>query len=298
MPSYQSVDVLVFDSTALRLPVEGVLVRVFDELNKNFHTEATTDSDGKVGFTLWTQTYNLRFYKLGAQVPQPQVIEVLEPSPGDPLLQQFEVTATIFEHPIANDPRLCRASGFFRDVTGAPHAHLDIHIIGQFEPILLEGAGVLNERRSVRTDEDGFVCVDLIRCANYTLTMQGYEDQQRSISVPDAPSVNFPDLAFPVVAAVSFDISGPHLLFVGDTLVLTPTVVTSAGVELTGTATTDVRWSSSNPSVMSVTTGPETLTLTAIASGGAELVAERANQSIIRIPSTGIAGQPVGVTVT
>jgi hypothetical protein len=298
MPSYQSVDVVVSDNTPLNNPVAGVLVRVFDETNTNFQTEATTDADGKAGFTLFTQKWNLRFFKFGAQVPQPQEIEVLEPSAGDPLVQTFDVTATVFEHPIANDPRLCRVSGFFRDVTGAPHPYLDLHVIGQFEPILLEGAGVLNERRQFRTDEDGFACFDLIRCANYEVTIQGHEDQLRSISVPDAPSANLPDLLFPVVEEVSFDISGPHSISVGDTLTLVPTVVSSDGVELVGTANADVRWSSSDGNVFSVAIGSTELVLTGVGAGSAELQAERANQTIIRIPSTAIVGVPVGVTVT
>lgn len=298
MPSYQSVDVFVLDNTALKKPVEGVLVRVFDEDNKNFQTEYTTDANGKVGFTLWTQMYNLRFYKFGVQVPQPQVMEVLEPEPGAVQLQQFEALATVFVHPIANDPRLCRASGFFRDVTGAPHKYLDIHIIGQFEPILLEGAGVLNERRQIRTDEDGFACIDLIRCAQYMATIQGHEDQLRNINVPDAPSVNLPDLLLPVVQEVAFDISGPHSLSIGGTLTLVPTVVSSDQVLLPGTANDDVTWSSSDRSVFSVTAGATELTLMGVGTGSANLLATRKNQTIIRIPSTEIQGVPVEVTVT
>ena len=296
--SYQSVDVVVSDNTPLGSPVEGVLVRVFDETNTNFQTEATTDADGRVGFTLFTQKWNLRFFKFGTQVPQPQEMEVVEPVFGDPLVQTFDVVAVVFVHPIANDPRLCRASGFFRDVTGAPHAFLDIHVIGQFEPVLLEGAGVLNERRAIRTDEDGFACIAMILGASYTATIQGHEDQQRLINVPDAPSVNLPDLLFPVVESVAFDISGPHSLSVGSTLTLVPTVVSSDGVELVGTATSDVSWKSSDTNVLSVTLGPTELTLTGISAGSAEITAVRTNQTIIRIPSIPIQGVPVGVTVT
>jgi hypothetical protein len=296
MPSYQSVDVVVKDNTALKKPVEGVLVRVFDEQHVNFITEATTDVDGRAGFTLFTQKYNLRFYKFGVQVPQPQAFEVLE-GVGVPVVQTFDVTATTFVPPIANDPRLCRASGYFRDVTGAPHAWLDIHIIGQFEPILLEGAGVLNERREIRTDEDGFACIDLIRCAQYLATIQGHEDQQREIKVPDTPSVNLPDLLFPVVEEVSFDISGPHSLSVGDTLVLTPNVMSSDRVELVGTGTGDMVWSSSDGAVLKVVVGQTTLELTALAAGSAELQAARRDKTIIRIPDTPIQGVPVPVVV-
>lgn len=296
MPSYQSVDVVVTDSTALKKPVEGVLVRVFDETNINFITEGPTTSDGRVGFTLFTQKYNLRFFKFGTQVPQPQTLEVLE-GVGIPLVQTFDVVATTFVHPIANDSRLCRASGFFRDVTGAPHGYLDIHIIAQFEPILLEGAGVLSERRGTRTDGDGFACIDLIRCAQYTATVEGHEDQSRDIKVPDSPSVNLPDLLFPVVEAASFDISGPLSLSAGGTLELVTNVMSSDQVELIGPATGDVVWSSSDADVFKVVATQTGLLLTGIAAGSAEIQAARRNQSIIRIPDTPIQGVPVSVTV-
>lgn len=295
--SYQSVDVYVEDTTANKNPVEGVLVRVFDSTNTVFYSEATTDSEGRAGFTLWTNTYNLRFYKFGVQVKQPQVIVVEEPS-GPVLINAFTASATIFEHPIANDPRLCRASGYFRDITGQAQPGLDIHIIGSFSPILLEGAGVLSERRAIRTDREGFACVDLIRGAKYIATVQGFEDTQRSLEVPDLPSVNLPDLLFPIVEKVSFDQDGPYSLTVGQVLELTPTVTASNGVPLSGPAYADVIWSSSDTSVLDVGLTSTTLQLTAKKAGTAELRAERRNTSIIHIPLVPILGLPQSVTVT
>jgi len=296
--SYQSTDVYVLDSTPANNPVEGVLVRVFDETNVNFITEAATNADGLAGFTLFTATYNLRFYKFGVQVPQPQVAVVQEPVAGQPLLNAFNAYATIFEHPISNDVRLCRASGFFRDVTGAPQPNLDIHIIAQFAPILLEGSAVLSERRVLRTDKDGFACVDLIRCAKYSAMVQGHEDTLREVEVPDSPSVNLPDLLFPLVESVSFDVAGPYDLLVGETIELTPIVVASNGVPLIGVGAGDVQWGSSDESVLSVATTATTVTLTGKAAGTAELQASRLNTSIIHIPETTIQGVPQAVTVT
>lgn len=295
--SYQSVDVYILDAVTSN-PVDGVLVRVFDAANKVFYSQAITDSSGRAGFTLWTNTYNLRFYKFGAHVDQPQIIQVTEPAYGAVQVNAFNAYATTFVHPVANDPRLCRASGFFRDVTGAPQANLDIHIIGEFAPILLEGAGVLSERKTLRTDKAGFACVDLIRCAQYKATVQGTEDTQRSLSVPDAPSANLPDLLFPVVDSVSLEPAGPYTLAVGATLEVVPTVLASNGVPLTGPAGADVRWSSSNSAVMSVGMTATSLVLTGVAAGTAELQVTRLDTSIIRIPQIDIQGVPQVVTVT
>jgi hypothetical protein len=290
---YESVDVYVKDDTGLAAPVEGMLVRVYDSTNTTFYTQDTTDADGHVGFTLWAQSYNLRFYKSGTQTPQPQAMVVVDAG-----VNSFDVSSTVFVHPLAVDPRLCRCSGHFRDITGAPRAYLDMQFIAAFAPILLEGDAVLSERRSIRTDTAGYACIDLIRGACYLVTVEGLEDEQRQVSVPDSGSANLPDLLFPVVEEVSFDVDGPHSLAVGATLELTPVVTTSAGVVLEGTARADVLWSSSDDSVLSVAPESETLTLRGIAAGSANLVATRRNQSIIRIPSSDIQGVPQAVTVT
>jgi hypothetical protein len=291
--SYESIDVYVLDDTALHAPVEGMLVRVFGPDNVTFHTQGTTDVDGHVGFTLWTQEYNLRFFKFETQVVQPQVIDVVEGATNS-----FNAYATVFVHPLANDPRLCRCSGYFRDVTGAPLPWMELYVISNFNPILLEGAAVLGERRTVRTNESGYACIDLIRGACYQATLAGMEDVQRQVAVPDLPSANLPDVLFPVVEEITFDVEGPYALSVGVPLVLTPVVVTSSGVPLAGTANADVVWSSSDDSVLSVTADVDTVTLLGKTAGSAELVVTRRDQSIIRIPSTSILGVPQVVNVT
>lgn len=292
MGSYQSVDVYVKDTTPAEDPVSGMVVRVFDT-GGAFHTQETTDSDGHVGFTLYTQEYELRFYKFGAQVPQPQRIIVSETDPN-----VFDAAATVFVHPISNDARLCRCSGYFRDITGAPHKGVDLIFQGQFDPILLDGAAVLSERVATRTDGDGYACVDLIRGANYLLTVQGMENCLRQVSVPDQPSANLPDLFLTIVEEVTFDPAGPFSIPAGSTEEVVPTVIGSNQVPLVGTATADVLWSSSDETVFTVGVEPDKLVLTGVAAGTAELLAVRLDNSIISIPDSGIEGVPQAVTVT
>lgn len=291
--SYQSVDLYLKDNTSSKNPIEGVLVRVYGADNLTLYTESVSDSSGHVGFTLYTNTYNIRLYKFGVGFKQPQVLEVLESG-----LNVFDVQGEVITKPSATDSRLCRASGYFRDITGAPQANVDIHLIGEFNPILLEGAAVLSERRVVRTDKDGFACVDLIRGACYNATVQGFEDSQRQVLVPDLASANLPDMLFPVVSQVTFDQDGPYLLAAGDTLEITPTVIASSGVTLTGTATSDIQWYSSDDAVFSVAPTPTTLVLAAKALGSAELLARRLDGSVIHIPMTEINGVPQSVIVS
>jgi len=299
MPSYQSVDVTVLEKAAPYTPVEGMLVRVFSEDGATFYTEALSDAQGHVGFTLFTQKYSLRFNKFQVSVPQPQVIEVLEGSGGSPpsTPNSFSVAAESVVPPVATDPRLCRASGYFRDITGAPQRYLDIIFIGQFAPVLLEGAGVLSERRAIRTDDLGFGCVDLIRCAIYTATVEGYEDLLREIRVPDSPKVNLPDLLFPVVQSVSFAPAGPFSLTVGEILDVVPTVTSSSGVPLTGVAATDVTWSVEDPTIASVAPAGTKLVLRGLSPGTTRLLVTRLNPSVIQIPEQPISGSGTTIVV-
>lgn len=291
--SFEPVDFTVRDSTPGANPVEGVLVKVYNAAGSLFFTQGTTNSGGNVGFLLETQSYSARFYKYQVGFIQPQLFDVL---PGS---NEFDITADVFELPLATDPRFCKASGFFRSVTGAPHRGLDIHIESLFDPILLDDAGIVDCKDILRSDENGYVCVDLIRGAEYQVVMECMEDCPRTIRVPDQASVNFPDLVFPIVESASFSPDGPWTVAVGAELEVTPTVIASDGRPLEpATANLDVIWASSDPDVLSVAVSGDVLTLRGVSAGSAQLTAERRDQSIIRIPNTPILGQPVAVTVT
>jgi hypothetical protein len=281
--SYQNVDVYVLTRDTQQ-PVSGVLVRVFSPDGSVIFTESETDEAGHVGFTLWSQTYSLRFYRFQARFRQPQVIVVSEGVGGTPAQNQFNVYAEMMALPIANDPYLCRASGTFRDITGAPHRNLTIIFIGEFAPILLQGSGVLSERRAIRTDDKGFACVDLIRCARYAATVEGYEDHVRKICVPDAPSVSLPALLFSMVDSVYFDPPSPWTLSVGSTLSLTPTVFTNSQIPTLGPDGANVIWKAADPTVVSVTLLKRSLVLRGLKVGNTQLLASRRDLSIIPIP--------------
>lgn len=293
--AYEQVDIYIEKENSVGVPVSGVLVKVYDALGKTFFTESTTDDNGKVGFLLYPQEYSLRFYRFQTGFLQSQRIEVVsDPLTPGTTLNAFTVYAAVFEHPVSMDSRLCRASGFFRDVTGAPRAQLDIHFIAQFRPVLLDGSLVMDERRILKTDSNGYGCIDLIRCAQYLVTIENYEDRPRTIRVPNTPSTNLPDLLFPVVEQIVLaDVS----LSIGVELDLMPIVVDSAGVPLEGVAREDVTWTIADPSVASLVVSADKLTVVGLTAGSTEILAERRDSSIVRIPNTGIYGVPVTVVV-
>ena len=101
----------------------------------------------------------MRFYKFQATFPQPQMFTVL----AAPATNLFDVVGEVFSPPLATDIRLCRCWGYFRDANGAPQKFLDMVFFSEFSPILVDDAGVIPRPVRVRTDENGFAQVDLIR---------------------------------------------------------------------------------------------------------------------------------------
>ncbi len=294
--SYEAVDVFVSDTTALHEPIEGVVVKALNQSGTLTYGFQTTDIDGKASFLLEAPlTYQLRFYKERVNIKNPVFIEVVE-APSTPAVNQFDVSGEVFVLPVSTNPRLCVASGIFKRLDGSAAANVDMHFISKFSPILLEEDAVLTERISIRTDKNGYAAVTLIRFGKYNVTVEGFEDMQRCITVADLPNVNLPDLLFPRVEEISFSPPGPYTLSVGDELIVTPTILSSDGRELE-MIDGDVRWASTDSNIVAVLPAVTTITLRALSSGVAQMTAERNDTSIIRIPNTPILGQPVDITI-
>lgn len=293
--SYEAVNIIVRDTSPLHQPVAGAAVRLFT-LSGQALTETQTDANGLAAFLLPPgSTFEARFFKTRVAFRRPVQFTVLAGGPNT-----FQVEGDLFTPPVTSDPRLSMAYGYFRDVTGAPAANVAIIFIAKFLPVWLEGAAILTERREVRTDCHGYVQVSLIRCAKYDVTVTGYEDLLRCVSVPDAPNVNLPDLLFPIVQLITFDTPGPYTVAAGQEIDVTPSVYTSDGNKLEGNGAQsgDVQWSSSDPTVFVVIPGPNKLTLRGLSAGTAELRAARVDHTIVHIPDAGIQGVPQQVTVT
>lgn len=302
-------------------PLVGVLVRVFDETGANFITQNTTalvGSDAIAEFTLDgddpPNSYTIRMSKTGVafdggfgdQYKTPQLIEVWSPAVSSPTgTNDFDIKGETFAMPVATDSRLCRASGFFKDATGRPLAWLDITLINDFKPAIVDGYGVLGSKVELRTDEDGYVEVDLYRGGEYRAMVQSIQAAEldptgaivfdRELVVPDQASVSFIDLLFPVVEEIAWTLGA---LAVGDTFDLIPVVLGSDGRTLEGSAYEDVLYEMEDTEVATVSVLEDRLVITALASGSTELTATRRDQTVVFIPDSGIIGSPLTITVT
>lgn len=292
MSTYVPVNIYVTDNTAAANPVSGVTVRVFSQDGLTAITEAQTDGTGLAAFLLASDfTYQVRFFKFQTIFQNPQYITVEDP----PVQNGFTTTCVPFSPPMSQDPRLCMASGFFRTVTGAPAPNTDIQFISKFDPLIIDGDAVLNERQIARTDKNGYVQVPLYRCGKYSVIVAGMEDVRRDIAVPDQPGVNLPDLIFPVVSQIVFNPTGPFTVTIGTDLQVTSTIVTSDGNE--DRNYWDVFWHTSDIGICAVLAGSPILTLRGFMPGTCNLYAKRRNRHIVRIPDTPITGIPQVITV-
>lgn len=293
-----NVDVYVLDDTAVHTPIEGVLVRLFDASNINFVTQAITNAQGLAAFSLeQLVNYNARFYKDRVSFVQPQRLPATN-VPG--LLGEFTVYGHVYAPPEALNPRMCCCSGFFRNPDNSPAVNHDVHVIAQFDPLLMEGNAMLTERLRTRSDQRGYVQIELVRFGQYLVTVEGLEDQQRVVTVPDSPSANLPDLLFSVVERITFTPAGPWTVSVGaaNELTVTPVVYASSGRVLPGTALQDVQWLTADPLVAVVLPSTTELVIRGLAAGTTTLTPVRWDSSIVRIPNPAILGTPINITVT
>lgn len=290
--SYQPVNVVIKDQN--QDPIPGVIVRVFNPAGTVVFTQQTTDTNGQASFLLFTQDYSMRFYLFSATFPQPQMFTVEE----SPAVNTFDVVGEVFVPPISNDQRLCRCSGYFRDIDGTPQEYLDLQFFADFDPVLLDRAGIIPRSVHGRTDGNGYFQIDLIRCAKYRVSIEAMECADRFIRVPELASANLPDILFPVLKSVTLTPPGPYNLTVGSEVVVTPFLLDSAGVPLKGTGDGDVTWRMSDTNIASIVVGATTVTIRGNAAGTTQLNVERTDYSIIGIPAPTVSGQPITITVT
>lgn len=295
MPStYVPVNIYVVDNTPQQNPIQGAAVNLYTTDTHLPVTRAITDINGLASFLLPSEfTFEMRMYKNQTTFSNPQLLPLLDP----PAVNNFTVVGTPFAPPIAQDPSLCMAYGFFRTVTGAPAPNLDIQFIAQFDPLIFYGSGMVTERAIARTDQNGYVQVPLARFGMYSVILAGFEDLRRTIKVPDAPNINLPDLIWPVVSSVVYDQSTPFNLTIGTDFYTKPTVSASDGEILEGVAGSDVRWDTADHNIAAVLPAGDTLTLRGLSPGTTSLILYRLNYTIIRIPDPGILGNNAVINV-
>lgn len=295
--TYEFVDIYCETDYKPAMPLEGVIVRVTSSDGVLTYGQGISDVDGVVRLLLPSNiTFQVRAYKFSVKFGAPKLI-VVEQSPA---VNTFVLVGEVYRYPESNDARICLASGLFRTPSGASAPNIDMHFIGKFDPVLLDGAPILVERVSTRTDNKGWASIPLIRHACYDVMIEGIEWTTRPVTVPDTSWVNLGDLIFPRVKSVVFDpkVPGNALsMVVGEELVLNATAWTTSRYDLDD-VTSELAWSLTNSDVVSFTLTPTSITLKARSPGTSQLVAQRRDTTTIVIPNLSVEGVPITITVT
>lgn len=296
------VDIVLEDATPPHDPINGVTVFVYDAAGAALITSGSTNPSGLVQFMLDGATptptrYQLRTFKTGISSPQPLYIDVFSP-PGDAPTgaNRFRIRANVFTLPQAINPKLCRLSCYFKGLDGRPLPAVDVHFIGRFSPLVVDGEGVFGERRVARSDKDGYFQIDLWRKGCYRAVIQGHENVGRSIYIPDLPAANAMYVMFPRVSAVTFDPPGPWSLGVGQELQLMTNVELTSGHVIEGTAPEDVSYTISGEQG-SVIVLEDRVVLRGAVPGISTLRVQRVDNTLAYDPDTEITGDGITFTV-
>jgi len=318
MSSPETVKIYVTDENGD--PITGVLVRAYDAAGATLITQQVTSLVGGEAVAELTLdgdnpaiSYTIRMSKngvafdgsLGDSSKSPQLITVQSPPVQ---ANAFLVVGETFSRPVATDPRLCRCSGFFLDISGRPLPNLQLTLVNEFSPSVVDGRAVMSSELRFSTDKEGYVELDLYRNGIYVAWVPGVEAREdtegttaiafpRRVIVPDQNSANLPDLLFPVVQAVDFGVASISVAPL-EQATLTPEVTASDGRVLIGAALEDVIYSVDDLSIAGISTSATKVYIVGVTSGTTQLRAVRKDLSVVKIPAQPIAGQPVTITVS
>ena len=226
----------VFVYCCTLIPSGDPVADVFTALHQTdgtFIASATTDVDGRAFLGARSAgSYEIRMTPTPGQRIAAPLQTVAVSGTGD---NYFDVQIETEGLPASADPRYCRCSGTFTDGYGHPAAGLRLQLgDGGTLPQILVGTnavarGVAVRTFSVITDRSGYCSVDLLRGADYSVVMPGYEDTVLLVRVPDAASAPLVDMLFPMLDLVEYR-DGATLL----TPVDTPSITISLSDDVAG----------------------------------------------------------------
>jgi len=209
-------------------PVDGTIVRFYSQDGQTFITEGITDENGELTLDIEDfTTYWVRFFKTEYAFDSRLLIEVDSLTP--PNIWQVEGRNLVC-HPPSVVPELCRASGTVVGAHGAPVDGATFSFLATDLPVAVAGRAVVASEVTVRSEEWGYIEVELIRDGAYDCTAEAHEDESIRVKVPDLPACSITDLVWPYVASVYFEPPTQISMNVGDTAQVDPKVLLSSGV--------------------------------------------------------------------
>lgn len=210
-------NVLVCARTALLpagAPVEGVYVALYTTNG----TKLTADFTGADGIVALGEraagTYEV-FLTTGAG----QVSESgnrLSITVDAEATNLFDVIINTSGLPTSTNSSFCRCSGYLVDMFGRPLSGAVLVFSALELPTMLYNDGVptviASSPKTLHTDAQGYLAVDLVRGGKYTVVMTGFDNVSWAFDVPDQLSSSLPFVLFPLVEFVEYTVDGNVLV--------------------------------------------------------------------------------------
>lgn len=302
-----SVDLFISTNDAVPTPLEGVQVSVFDpDSQLQLAAQGLTDAQGRASFALpgavEGKAYEVRVFKLGVAFGSQKRISVEEPSATG---NSFDIAGTPQVLPTATDPRLCRCTGRFVDLSNRPMADVAVFIVqaaeaGFQKPKVLDGNMVAAQKLRAFTDPQGKVSFDLIRSGEYFITFAGEDDKVWNIKVPDRASANLVDLIHPVPVSLTWDEDTTSVsMAVGDQVVVSVSVLFSDFEVFTEGLSQWIQFATSDSAVAVVALSQDKAVITATGIGTCSISARCSDQPSVpsHVPAPSLSSPLLSVTV-
>lgn len=176
--------------------VEGVIIRVFDS-GGSFVTEGVTNVDGEAAFILDEESsFTLRF---GSSIFTPYSIESPQRIVTGTVDANYTVEVELYSHPVADDPAMCRVSGFIKDSLGRQQRRCRVIIAPTAEIRSIGESVVVPKAFFTWTDDNGYLEVDCLRGVPYSFQIATALRESSGIDfiqfdIPDSSSAALSDL--------------------------------------------------------------------------------------------------------
>ncbi len=150
--SAQEVTIYVDSTSPPSTPVSGVYVGLHNSSTKALLQTGTSDAAGKVIFSNVESSTNSGVYEIrvvpsyAASVAKGTVQNITVSSAGN---NNFDVQVTPEGFAVATNPRMCRCSGYFYDITGKPMKNLSLHLMEDSLPNIEYMSGATIDSRVV-----------------------------------------------------------------------------------------------------------------------------------------------------
>lgn len=188
-----SITLHTFDSVNPAAHVDGVVIRLYNQAGDTFITQLSTDVEGKVITDVPDATYWVRLFKVGFSFASKTLIEVVD---GE--LNEWDIPATnLSTYPPSAYSNMCRITGYVSNAQGFL-SHLPIITFSLPQETRVANGRILGtEKVKVQPNNEGFVDVELLQNAVYTVTMPIISDEVIKVKVPKLQQCSITDLIYP-----------------------------------------------------------------------------------------------------